>query len=774
MFEQQNRICIIETPLGEDRLFVRRLVGTEAISRPFRYELELLSPDDALDLGALIGQPVLLKIDLPSLGAERFIHGLVSRFALVGADEKLAVYSAEVVPWIWLLSRRTDCRIFQNLTVPDIVKQVFGCLKLSDFELRLDGTYEPWVNCVQYRESDFAFVSRLLEEEGIFYFFEHSRSAHKLVLADTPGRNPVCPDQSRALYDPSGGHVAGEDLIRSWTVEHALQPGAYTMGDFNFLDPGTSLLVTANSTVPQGSDRRLEVYEYPGDYATLGGDQDAKLPKGDARLKLRRQAGEQEAVVIRGRSECRAFRTGHRFELLSHPRDAFNDTQYLLTEVRHDLTQAATFESGAGGGATWNSRYENGFVCQPHAVPFRPARVTPRPRVQGPQTAFVVGPKGEEIHVDQHGRVKVQFHWDRQSQADETSSCWIRVAQPWAGKQWGGLFIPRVGHEVVVEFLEGDPDRPLITGAVYNSVTVPPYPLPADATKSTLKSYSSKGGGGFNEICFEDKKGSELLFVRAEKDQDVRVQNDAREWIGNDRHLYVKKDQIEQVDNNRQEKVGADHIEEIGKDRHRKVVGKEAIEIGGSRSLKVTGDVSEAYTANHYAEVGQNLHLKAMSVVVEGMTKLTLKVGGSSVVIDPAGVTVKGSVVTIDGGMTKINSGPGSGPGAVSAIGIVPPTPPVAAAVAGDAAAGAMTQVTPHKPPQTPEEKARKTSWIEIELVDEDKQPVPGERYRIELADGSTAEGTLDEKGFARVEGIEPGSCKITFPNLDQDAWEKA
>ena len=771
LFQQEGRICRISTPLGEDRLMVRRLTGWEGVSRPFQFQLELLAEDDTIDFKAMIGQPALIEIALGNGGSRR-IHGLISRFAQGGSDRRLTVYHAELVPWPWLLTRRTDCRIFQNETVPDIVKKVFTGLKLNDFELRLDGTYEPWVYCVQYRESDFSFVSRLLEEEGIFYFFEHGPSMHKLVLADAPGRNPPCPDQPTAIFDPGADRHENTDAVRAWTAEHTLQPGAYSLCDFNFLDPGTSLLVSANSTVPEGGDRRLEIYDYPGAYATLGSEQAGKLNLGEARLKLRRQEGDQLAVQVRGESDCRAFLPGHRFDLEGHPRADFAQS-YLLTEVRHELTQEAVFES-AGAAERWTSKYENRFVCMPHAVPFRPARLTPKPRVPGPQTAFVVGPKGEEIHVDQHGRVMVQFHWDRLSQADETSSCWIRVAQPWAGKQWGGLFIPRIGHEVVVEFLEGDPDRPLITGGVYNSAAMPPYDLPANATMSALKSLSSKGGGGFNEIRFEDKKGAEQLFVRAERDEDLRVGNDAREWIGNDRHLYVKKDQIEQVDNNRQEKVGADHIEEIGKDRHRKVVGKEAIEIGGSRSVKVKGDVSEAYNANHYAEVGQSLHLKAMGIVVEGMSKITLKCGGNSVVIDPAGVTLTGSLVTIDGGMTKINSGPGTAADAISALGLVPPAVPIAAVVAGDAVAGAMTQVTPHKPPQTPEEKARKTSWIEIELVDDDGQPVPGERYRIELSDGSTAEGTLDEKGQARVEGIEPGSCKVTFPDLDQDTWEKA
>ncbi len=773
MFEQEGRICKLTTKLGTDKLLVRRLAGWEGMSRPFQFQLELLAEDDALDFNALIGKPALVEIALAG-GGSRPIHGLISRFTQGGADRRFTVYHAELVPWLWLLTRRADCRIFQGLAVPDIVKQVFTGLKLSDFELRLDGQYEPWVYCVQYRESDFNFVSRLLEAEGIHYFFEHSAKAHKLILADSPSRNPPCPGQPNALYDPARDRHGEADAITAWAIEHALQSGAYALSDFNFMDPATSLLVAGNSSVPEGGDTRLEVYDYPGEYVNLGQEQDAKLGKGEARVKLRRQEGDQQACVVRGESDCRAFAAGCRFDLDGHFRADQNNAAYLLTEVHHELTQEASFETTGAAAERWTSGYANHFTCIPHAVPFRPPRQTPTPRVAGPQTAFVVGPKGEEIHVDKHGRVKVQFHWDRQGQADDKSSCWIRVAQSWAGKQWGGVFIPRIGHEVVVEFLEGDPDQPLITGSVYNSAAMPPYALPANMTRSGVKTDSSKGSGGCNEIRFEDKKGSEELFLQAEKDQTINVKNDCHETIGHDRHLIVKNDQFEQVDNNRHEKVGADHVEEIGKDRNVRVLGKDVVQVDGSRTVTVKGDVTVMHKASHYQEVGDKLHLTATSVVVEGMSKLSLKVGGSCVVVDSSGVTIKGATVVIDGGMTKINSGPGTAADVLGSYAVWTPPAPAAPVAAGSAVAGSVVAVTPHKPPQTAEEKAQKPSWIEIELVDEDGAPVPGERYRIELPDGSVAQGTLDAKGVARVEGIEPGNCKITFPNLDKDAWEKA
>jgi type VI secretion system secreted protein VgrG len=358
-----------------------------------------------------------------------------------------------------------------------------------------------------------------------------------------------------------------------------------------------------------------------------------------------------------------------------------------------------------------------------------------------------------------------------------------------AGKKWGQLFLPRIGQEVIVEFLEGDPDRPIITGRVYNGVAMPPYELPANKTMSTLKSNSSKGGGGFNEVRFEDKKGEEQIFIHGEKNQDIRIKNDCFEWIGNNRHLIVKKDQLEHVENNRHEIVDADHMEEIGKDRHLKVKGKQAMEIVGSKSLKVAGDVIEEFKANHSEKASMSYYLKAMGIVIEADTGITLKVGGNSVVIDNTGVTVKGSLVTIEGSMVKIDSGPGSPAASGSPGSLISPAAPTKAEEADKADPGEVeqvkarqrqlkagkygsTQVQAFKPPKTDEEKAARPSWIEIKLKDDDGNPVPGQKYKVSLPDGKTvAEGTLDGNGFARVDGVEPGTCKITFPDLDKDAW---
>ena len=449
--------------------------------------------------------------------------------------------------------------------------------------------------------------------------------------------------------------------------------------------------------------------------------------------------------------------------------------------------------------------YDCTFTVIDSQQPYRAPRVTPKPLIQGPQTAIVVGQSGEEIWTDEYGRVKCQFHWDRYGQADENSSCWIRVAQVWAGKKWGAIYTPRIGQEVIVEFLEGDPDRPIITGRVYNGNTMPPYELPAHKTLSGIKSSSSKSGGGFNEIRFEDKKGEEQIFVHAEKNQDIRVKNDRFEWIGQQRHLIVKNDKLERIEHNRHEIVDHDHLEEIGNDRNVKVSGKEALEVGASHSFTVKGDVIEVFKANHSESTTGNYYLKAAGVVIEATSGITLKCGGSNVVIDPSGVTVKGPLITLDASaFVNINSGPGSpavpgqagravapaapdkameadnaDPGAVAAVkaeqrqkqagkyGSVP-VQPFKPADRTQAAAAAQSDQTDQHPEEQP------VHWVEIELLDEEDNPVPGERYEIKLPDGSVKKGTLNEEGLARVDGIEnPGECEITFPELDMESWEK-
>jgi type VI secretion system secreted protein VgrG len=758
-YTQENRRIGIATPLETDVLLLSGFQGDEGISRLFRFDLELLSENESVDFNALVGKNVTFWIVLAD-GSERYINGQVSRFSQGARDANFTSYHAEVVPWLWFLTRTADCRIFQKKKTPEIIQQIFTDFGFQDYSLRLYGTFAEREYCVQYRETAFNFISRLMEEEGIFYFFEHENGKHTLVLADSPTVHQPCPQQANVRYEKSSGAWQEDDVVLEWRLQQELRPGKYALTDYDFENPATDLGVNV------AGKSTYELYDYPGEYT--------KRVDGDNRVRIRLQETESPCIVGYGSSDCRVFASGYKFNLTEHYRGSQNQA-YVLTSVHHVANQGGDFRSGSDE----DFHYRNTFECIPASTPFRPIRLTPEPVIQGAQTAVVVGPAGEEIFTDKYGRVKVQFHWDRDGKLDENSSCWIRVAQVWAGKKWGSIYTPRIGQEVIVDFLEGDPDKPIITGRVYNAEQMPPYALPDEKTKSTIKSYSSKGGGGFNEIRFEDKKGDEQIFVHGEKDLEIRVKNDRKEWIGEDRHLIVVRDKLEKIERDEHSNVARDRIEKLGRDHNLEVAGKEAIKIGGSHSLTVQGDVIEQFQGNQSTQVTQALYIKGMNVVIEGATELTIKVGGNFIDINPGGVFITGTMV-------MINSGGAAGVGMAGSI--VSPISPVDALEAvtadpgamGTAIAGSVTRAPVHldrvtAPTHDPNsaENQEKKHWIEIKLVDEDGKPVPGEPYQITLPDGTTiADGTLDDKGFARVDNIDPGTCKVTFPNLDKDAWK--
>ena len=771
---QENRLISIATPLGDDVLLLQGLTGHEGISRLFHFNLDLLSENNSISFDDLVGQNVTIRVNLYD-GSDRYFNGFVSRFAQSGADARFTHYQMEVVPWLWFLTRNADCKIFQNMTIPDIIQQVFNDRGFSDFTNSLTGSYDQREYCVQYRETDFNFVSRLMEQYGIFYFFQHDNGKHTLVLADSPSVYQPCPNQNTAHYSLAPNDLDSEDVITGWHMEQELRTGKYSLTDYNFETPSTSLLSGEPTVIQVGSNTAYELYDYPGDHLNQS--------QGATMAKLRMQEEETSCLIASGSSLCRAFTTGFKFDLEDHYRSDMNDS-YVLTEVQHVASAGGSYTIGDDSA----EHYSNHFTCVPADIPFRPPRVTPKPFVQGPQTAVVVGKSGEEIWVDNYGRVKVQFYWDRVGQQDENSSCWIRVSQPWAGGKWGAMWIPRIGQEVIVNFLEGDPDRPIITGRVYNAEQMPAYTLPDEQTKSYFKSYSSKGGGGFNELRFEDKKGNEQVFVHAEKDLDIRVKNNEYETVCKDLHLIVEQDRFEHIKNDHHETIDRDQAQSIGRDHHLKVTGKQAIEIDGSHSFNVTGDVAEQFGSNHSEQVSQALYLKAgMTIVLEAPMGITLKCGGNSVVVDTSGVTLTSSaLITIQGSMVNINSGPGSPAGTGTPCSLVPPMAPKDAQEADKADPGQMAQIkaqqvqtqkgkygsTPITPFKQGTGGATKPHWIEIELVDEDGNPVPGEQYSITLPDGSVASGTLDGQGKARVDGIDPGTCQVTFPNLDQSVWK--
>ena len=677
IFSQDRRHIRIATVLGKDVLHVESLNGTEGMSRLFSLELDLISEKQDISFEDIIGTGVTITVDL-LWGGKRFFHGVVSRFVqvngggTVGDDTRVSHYRATVVPWLWLLSRSAESKIYQNTSVPDIIEKIFKDQGFSDYELKLQRSYQPRVYCVQYRETHFNFVSRLLEEEGIHYFFEHINGKHKLILADNSQANAPCKEQKNASYQIEKSGQNDEDIITSLGKMIEIRSEQYALNDYNFEIPNTTLLVELPGKQHLGPGTR-EIYDYPGNYG--------KKAEGDGIVRVRMEEEEAQIATIMGTSNCRAFATGYRFTLTNFYRKDMTGKEFVLTTIQHHIRQGVT------AGADFS--YENNFSCIPADVPFRPTRVSPKPVVQGAQTAVVVGPPGEEIFTDEFGRVKVQFYWDREGKKDDKSSCWVRVSQLFAGTYWGAIFIPRIGQEVIVDFLEGDPDRPLITGRVYNGVNKPPYDLPANKTRSTVKTNSSKGGGGFNEIRFEDKKGEEQLFIHAEMQQDVRVEKDALEWIGNERHLMVTKDQLEKV----------------GGDKHLVVTGDQNEKVGGTMSLTTDQDLQQKVGGKHALDAAQEIHLKAgIKVIIEAGTQITLKVGGSYLDIGPSGVSVKGPMINViaDGmanikrAMVNLNSG-GSASPAGSGSG-ASPEQPKEAKEADKADPGKTDKPTPSKP----------------------------------------------------------------------------
>ena len=605
---QASRQIGIETPLGEDTFLLRSFLGQEAISRLFAFELDLVSEEPSIKYEDIVGQSSTVRIALAD-GSVRYWNGFVSRFVQAGRDSNVAVYHATIVPWLWFLDQTSDCRIFQAKTAPDIIKQIFQEYGYRDFAFRLYGDFVKRDYCVQYRESDFNFVSRLMEEEGIFYFFEHENGKHTLVLGNDPSAHKECPNQPSARYEGSAGGWQDDDVVLQWLQEQEFRPGAFTATDYNFETPSTNLLSTVNGK------GKFELYDFPGEYT--------KRSDGDHIVRVRLQEQQMPQSVARGTSDCRAFGTGYKFKLTDHYRDDLNQ-EYVLTALRH----AARHNLGyASGSEESGPVYENSFECVPATTHIRPQRRSPVPVVQGCQTAVVVGPSGEEIFTDKYGRVKVQFHWDREGKKNENSSCWIRVSYPWSGKTWGGIHVPRIGQEVVVDFIEGDPDRPIITGRVYNAGQMPPWDLPGKMMVSGYKSNSTKGGGGYNELSFDDTKGNELIQVHGQYDMDTKIEHDERRHVVNNRTKNVDVDESSTIGNNRTEKVGKNEQITIGVNRTESVGANEKIDIGSNRTETVGSNETITVALNRTRNVGVNEAVNvgaAQEINIGGLQSVTI------------------------------------------------------------------------------------------------------------------------------------------------------
>jgi type VI secretion system secreted protein VgrG len=641
--------------LAPDALLLDGFSCTSRVSEPFRVSLQLLSENDSVNVADVLRQPVLVAMGLPD-GSRRFIHGFCNRFAQRGKDEDLTAYEAEVVPWLWFLSLTQDCRIFQEKNALEIVEEIFGKYGSAEYEIRCVETPPQREYCVQYRESDLDFVSRLMEEEGIFYFFEHSEEGHKLIIADDSSAIHECEGQEVFRIAATATARTDEDVIEVLEREHQVFTSRVTLTDFDPLQPSLDLASSA-------SDESLEeLYDYPGLYD--------RLPKGERYALIRLQERAASQHVVRGTGKCRAFRTGFKFDLSEHYRPDTNQTYFLLS----------VWESGYNGGyrtREGEAEYSNSFECVLASVDYRPPRKTPKPVVQGSQTAFVVGPSGEEIYTDRYGQVKIQFHWDREGRRDENSSCWIRVSHPWAGKGWGSVAIPRIGQEVIVDFLEGDPDRPIITGRVYNAEAMPPYGLPDQGMVSGLKSDTHKGSG-YNEISMNDTAGKEKITIHAQKDLNATILNDETNTVGNnqtitvqkgDRKITVDKGKIEEVahlgisSKSRTKEISHTaetyYVSQVSsgksnmqgnKDGNSQVWGEQAVTIWSKQKVGVqsdSGPVNVKAGTKTEVDAGSEIELKVGGSTIKITSgQIELKLGGSSVTLSPAGVEVKGATIT--------------------------------------------------------------------------------------------------------------------------------
>nr|WP_314628956.1 type VI secretion system Vgr family protein [uncultured Noviherbaspirillum sp.] len=652
---QTDRSVSVHCELQDDVLLFQEMHGTEQLGRLFEYRIKLLSSKGDIRIADVLGKPMHVRVGLGT-EANRYIHGLVTRFSRHGQRGEFHAYEATIRPALWLLTRSSDCRIFQDKSIFDILREVCDATAYGgQVKLRLEASATPAKRtyCVQYRETDFDFVSRLLEEEGMYYYFEHKEQAHTMVIVDSYGAHSKVAGYESVAFHPGEGRSGDDESVIAWSPAGQIESSIFTLNDYDF----TKFSASAHGGLAVKTEVRAafdqpgyEQYDYPGRYASS--------TEGDLRTRAWLESVHGQSEQFHGVTSARGLHSGALFSLEDHPNENDN-REVLITESTLDVV-GQDYVSGAGANTAMSFTCRFIAVGQEHS--YRPPRVHRKPVVRGPQTAVVVGKSGKEIWTDEYGRVKVQFHWDRVGKDDENSSCWVRVSQGWSGKGWGAMFIPRIGMEVVVAFLEGDPDRPLVTGCVYNSDAMPPYALPANQTRSTVKSNSSKGGNGFNEIRFEDEKDQEEVYVHAERDfnrvvmnndtlkvgfekkdkgdQTVAIHHDQSLDVGNDRTVHVANNQATTVDKDMSTEVGVNQTLKIGKDQ--------SIDVGASQKIDV-----------------------GTTCVIEAGTSIELKVGASSIKIEPAKITIKsvqiaiqadammaikaGAVMTVEGAMVKIN-----------------------------------------------------------------------------------------------------------------------
>ena len=650
------------SPLGPDVLLVENLEGVEGLSRLFSFEGELLADaGTAIDPKDVIGAKVGVEIALLDVQGSRYVNGMVAAFEQMGGDAEFDVYRVHIVPALWQLTLSSNCRVFQGKTVMDIIKEVIETYGISMTD-QTKGTLPPLDYCTQYFETDFNFISRLAEQHGIFYWFEHTDSDNKVNFGNDRTAYADCPLVSKMTYAPNAdsGQNRYESSLQELSATATMVTGKHSAWDYDYrsyqvnkVDPRVSASPFVNNA--------YERYSYPGGeegYVKLV-DKNLSTPL-HAKSFVESQAGASDAraEVFHGVSNARSLASGYTVTVTDHPRDDWNQ-KYLLTEIVHHVEQVPPYRSADGGDG--RREYRNRFSGIASDLVYRPPAVTPKPLIHGPQTAMVVGASGEEIQVDKLGRVCVQFFWDRLRAANTVDNTWVRVAQPWAGNGWGTFFWPRVGDEVIIQFINGDPDNPIVAGSVYNGVNVPKYKLPDMSTRTGLVTRSSKGGAAANanELRFEDKKGSEQIFINAEKDFDLRVENDARRVVKGQDFLAVGGVQYDEIDGDRHSNMKKNRVEKIALKADLDVGTDLNEKVGQNYSLKVGMNHGEKVGMSYALDAGMEVYIKAgMTLVIESGLELCLKGAGGFITIGPAGIAISGTMVMINSGGAPVSGSP--------------------------------------------------------------------------------------------------------------------
>ena len=629
MLDANQAHIILTIPAVETDLQVLAFTGREMLNKPYRFDIELISQNATLDLDALINQTAYLAFGPSGKG----VHGVVYAITQGDSGKRLTRYRISLRPQLAYLAHRYNQRIFQHLTVPQIISQVLEDhgIQSDAYQFQLGYIYPERDYCVQYDESDLHFIQRLCEEEGISFHFQHSEDSHRLVFGDDAS---VFPKLDPLNYQQGSGLAADHEVVRAFGVRLETRSTHATWRDYDFEQPKLQMEADYRSEFSPA----LEVYDYPGRFT------DRTRGKHLAKRSLERLRSDYE--LAEGQSDAYLI-SGHFLALAGHPRAQWNDL-WLLDEVIHEGKQPQVLEesvtSNTQPGDGFQQGYRNRFTATPWDIPYRPALEHRKPKVLGSQTAVVTGPAGEEIHCDQYGRVKVQFHWDREGLGNDTTSCWLRVASNWAGDAYGGVAIPRVGMEVLVTFLEGDPDQPLITGCLYHAEHVVPYDLPANKTRSVFKTLSSPGGGGYNEFRIEDRKGAEQIYIHAQRDWDENIEHDQKIRVGNERHDTVE----------------ANTHTELRAEEHRTTDLDRKVEVRANDHLTVAVTQHNRIGTGQFIEAGNEIHYNAGSkVVIDAGMELTAAGGGSFLKLDPSGVTLSGATIKMNSG-----GGPGAGAGA--------------------------------------------------------------------------------------------------------------